>query len=102
MDIVKIAYERYKLDWMIGHGHTLEELMCHLDMMQEEEDSTTVSSLYNDWEYGFGFGSEIWACLDEFMEYEFSDQEYMKLLLTEDQWEEYLEYVQKQKEEADE
>ena len=48
MDIVKIAYEKYKLDWMISHGHTLEELVHELSIMQKEEDSTTVLSLYED------------------------------------------------------
>lgn len=94
MNIVKIAYEKYKLDWMIGHDHTLEELIGHLDMMQEEEDSTTVSSLYKDWEYGFGFGSEIWASHDEFMDYEFYDKDYMKALLKEDEWEAYIQYIE--------
>ena len=98
MNIVKVAYEKYKLDWMIGHGHTLEELMCYLNLMQEEEDSSTVSTLYEDGEYGFGFGGEIWACHDEFMEYEFSDQEYMKLLLTEEEYEAYLEYAKENSE----
>jgi len=93
MDITKIAYEKYKLDWMIGHGHTLEELMCELDLMQEEEDSLTVSTLYKDWEYGFGFGNEIWASYDEFMDYCFSDKKYMKALLTEDELEMYEEYT---------
>lgn len=93
MDIVKIAYEKYKLDWMIGHGHTLEELMHELNLMQEEENSSTVSSLYKDWEYGFGFGGEIWACHDEFMEYEFSDKDYMKALLTKDEYDMYMVYA---------
>ena len=35
MDIVKIAYEKYKLDWMISHGHTLEELVHELSIMQK-------------------------------------------------------------------
>lgn len=93
MDITKIAYEKYKMDWMISHGHTLEELICELNLMQEEEDASTVSTLYKDWEYGFGFGSEIWACYDEFMDYEFTDKKYMKSLLTEDELEMYEEYI---------
>ena len=93
MNIVKIAYEKYKLDWMIGHDHTLYELMCHLDIMQEEEDKTAVYSLYKDWEYGFGFNGEMWACYDEFMDYVFYDKNYMKALLKEDEWNAYLQYI---------
>lgn len=87
MDIVKIAYEKYKLDWMISHGHTLEELV------HEEEDSTTVLSLYEDWEYEFGFGSEIWACYDEFIECEFLDIDYIKNILTKHEYDIYLVYI---------
>ena len=93
MEIVKIAYEKYKLDWMISHGHTLEELMHELNIMQKEENSSTISSLYEDWEYGFGFGGEIWACYDEFIECEFFDIDYMKNILTKHEYDVYLAYV---------
>lgn len=93
MDIVKIAYEKYKLDWMISHGHTLEELVHELSIMQKEEDSTTVLSLYEDWEYEFGFGSEIWACYDEFIECEFLDIDYIKNILTKHEYDIYLIYI---------
>lgn len=90
MDIKKIAYEKYKLDWMIAHGYTLADIMNELNDMQEEEPDTCVSNLFSDWEYEFGFGSEIWACYDEFLEYEFNDKDYMKSLLNEDEYKEYL------------
>lgn len=93
MDITQIAYERYKLDWMIQHKFTLNDLMHELDLMQEEEDATAVSSLYRDWEYGFGFGSEIWASYEEFMDSEFLDGEYMKVLLTASEYILYVKYV---------
>ena len=93
MDIVNIAYEKYKLDWMISHGHTLEELMHELNIMQKEENSSTVSNLYEDWEYGFGFSGEIWVCYDEFIECEFLNIDYMKNILTKHEYDVYLAYV---------
>lgn len=90
MDIKKIAYEKYKLDWMIAHGYTFADIMNELNDMQEEEPDTCVSNLFSDWEYEFGFGSEIWVCYDEFLEYEFNDKDYMKSLLNEDEYKEYL------------
>jgi hypothetical protein len=90
MNIKQIAYEKYKLDWLLKHGHTLMDLMEQLDEMQEESDeSVSVSQLFIDWEYGFGFGSEIWACYQEFIDNEYQDAGYMKQLLT---WEEYEKY----------
>lgn len=88
MDIKKIAYEKYRLDWMLKHGYTLTNLMNELDSMQEENEDT-VSQLFIDWEYGFGFGSEIWVCFDEFIDNEYQDKGYMKQLLN---WEEYEKY----------
>lgn len=90
MDIRKIAYEKYKLNWMMEHGYTLADIMNELNDMQEEEPDTCVSNLFSDWEYEFGFESEIWACYDEFLEYEFNDKDYMKSLLNEDEYKEYL------------
>lgn len=89
MNIKQIAYEKYKLDWMLKHGHTLSDLMHELDMMQEENQDDSASQLFIDWEYGFGFGSEIWVCFDEFIDNEYQDAGYMKQLLT---WEEYEAY----------
>jgi len=62
------AYEQFKLQWMIDHGFTLSDLMEELDKMQEENPDATVSSLFDDWEYGYGFASEVWPCYEEFME----------------------------------
>lgn len=89
MNIKEIAYERYKLDWLMRHGYTLVDLMNELDKMQEENPNDSVSQLFVDWEYGFGFGSEIWVCFDEFIDSEYQDKSYMKQLLN---WEEYEKY----------
>lgn len=96
MDITRIAYERYKLDWMIQHKFTLNDLIRELELMQEDENATSLaslSSLYRGWEYRFGFGSEIWARYEEFMDSEFLDGEYMKVLLTASEYILYVKYV---------
>ena len=89
MNIKEIAYERYKLDWLLSHGYTLADLMNELDQMQEESPDDSVSQLFTDWEYGFGFGNEIWACYEEFLESEYQNAFYMLQLLS---WEEAEEY----------
>ena len=89
MNIKQIAYEKYKLDWLLKHGYTLTDLINELDKMQEENPDDSVSQLFIDWEYGFGFGSEIWACYEEFLDNEYLDMGYMRQLLN---WEEYEKY----------
>lgn len=89
MDIKKIAYEKYRLDWMIAHGHSIIELMKELELMRQEDPERSLLSLFEDWEYGYGFSSEVWACYDEFLETEYQDESYMKALLTESEYELY-------------
>lgn len=88
MNIKKIAYEKYKLDWMLHHGYTLEDLVGALsDYMEEVNEDLVV--VFDVWESDCGFGSEIWVCFDEFIDSEYQDMGYMKQLLT---WNEYEKY----------
>ena len=89
MNIKEIAYERYKLDWLLKHGYTLTDLMNELDKCQEENPDDSVSQLFVDWEYGFGFGGEVWACYQEFLENEYQDILYMMHLLSVEESVEY-------------
>lgn len=97
MDITRIAYEKYKLRWMIDHECTLADLISELDVMQEEFSDCTVSQMFADWEFGYGFASEIWACYEEFMENEFLNKDYMMSILTPCERYEYICYMQKGK-----
>lgn len=87
MDIKKIAYEKYKLDWMLHHGYTLTDLMNELESLRDDTDP--INLLFIFWEEEYGFGSEIWVCYQEFLDNEYLDEGYMKQLLT---WEEYEKY----------
>ena len=93
MDITRVAYEKYKLQWMINHGYTLTDLVKELNIMQKENPDDKVSQLFDDWEFGYGFGSEIWACYDEFMENEFQNPYYMCQILTCSEFDAYVEYI---------
>lgn len=65
------TYERYKLEWMIAHGYSLQDLIRALTEYQyddpEDSDriSTPINDLFAEWGHDAGFGSEIWACKDE-------------------------------------
>ena len=68
-------YEKFKLQWMIDHGYTLFDLIHELQMMIDESDGESLKELFEDWEYGFGFNSEIWPCYDEWLDYDGSDED---------------------------
>ena len=88
MDIKKIAYEKYKLDWMLKHGYTLGNLIDELSYYMEEANEDIVI-VFDVWESDYGFGSEIWVGFAEFIDSEYQDKGYMKQLLN---WEEYEKY----------
>ena len=90
MDIKKIAYEKYKLDWMLHHGHTLEDMINSLsDCIEESNEDLIV--VFDVWESDYGFGSEIWVCFDEFIDNEYQNKGYMWKLLN---WQEYAKYLE--------
>ncbi len=73
-------YQKYQLQWMIGHGYSLDDLIQELTNMQyddpEDSDriSTPISELYDEWIIDVGFGSEIWACEGEWEQCEAIDK----------------------------
>ena len=68
-------YERFKLRWMFDHGFTLKNLIQELDKLREESDpDESLESIFSDWEFGYGFGSEIWPCFQEYLECEGAEQ----------------------------
>ena len=74
----KQAYEIFRLQWMIDHGYSLEDLVRNLESMilEDENESgvrTDLPSLFQDWEFGIGFDGSIWPCYQEFLENEYLD-----------------------------
>lgn len=65
-------YEKFQLQWMIDHGHSLRELLEELERVQYDDPendahiSTPVTELFVEWERDRGFGSEIWPCEAEY------------------------------------
>lgn len=90
MNIKKVAYEKYKLDWMLSHGYTLKDLVSELSYYIEEsnEDCATV---FDVWESDYGFNGEIWVCYEEFLDNEYQDKEYMQTILSDTEFKQYCE-----------
>ena len=69
-------YEQFKLKWMLEHGHTLKELIDELEELREESDpDETLQDIFDEWEFGYGFGSEIWPCYEEYLDCEGAAEE---------------------------
>ena len=74
MDQERKAYERFRLQWMLDHGRTLSELIGELQKLRDEGDpEMSLQALFRDWEFGYGFGSEIWPCYEEFLGSEYPE-----------------------------
>lgn len=90
MDIKHIAYEKYRLDWMLQHGYTLSDLIDVLSELQKEDPSMSLYECLDDLELITGFKGVVWVCYPEFLNNEYQDEEYMKQLLTKSEYEEYI------------
>ena len=91
--INRTTYERYQLDWMISHGHSLEELFSIMDGIwgdDEYPDDHCPSDCFEDFESDTGFGGELYVCYEEFLGAEYQNKAYVKTLLSP---EEYIVYL---------
>ena len=74
MDSKQKQYEEFRLRWMLDHGHTLPELIGELQKLREEgAPELSLQSVFSDWEFRYGFGSEIWPCYEEFLDCEYRE-----------------------------
>ena len=100
------CWRKYQLDWMMSHGYNLcdilnsmkEIMKFGLECSEECIDANSVTEFLdetvNDFMYESGFNGDMFACFNEFLDYEYNDEEYMSHLLDEtefEQWENYME-----------
>ena len=65
------AYNRFKLEWMLEHGFSLDDLIDGLEKSQlDSQTGDTIRDIYEDWELFHGFDSEIWSSASEYFENE--------------------------------
>ena len=84
-----IAYQRYQQDW-IRNRHYSEAFLQRIHKEHEEYFQVNRCISFAEYIDEFGFEGECYACIDEFLESEYLDETYMKSLLDE---KEYLEYL---------
>lgn len=96
------CYELYQLDWLMTHGHSLQDVFKVLREGYIENCSsgnidggTNCDEDFDAMEEYFkeqGFNGEIFACEEEFYDNEYQDKDYMMHLLPEDMLEQYNNY----------
>lgn len=62
-------YQKYKLQWLIYHNYSLDDLIQELEDYINQESSDikiNLSKAFEEWESDIGFKSEIYACEEEF------------------------------------
>lgn len=100
MDIVTLAYTLYKIDWLrhISHDRIADLVKNYYDAVAEAYPN---SKERPDPEYGlsdyfedYGFDGETYDSYTVFVYGKFLDKDYMKTLLNEKQYCEYLKYYE--------
>lgn len=62
-------YEKYQLQWMIDHNHSLTDLIQELEdyLNQDLTDvKINLTQAFEEWELDNGFNSEIYVCEEEY------------------------------------
>lgn len=83
------AYERYQLDWLKNHNFSITDLLQEIESIPFSREVNIVEDKLAAFEE-IGFNGELYVCFNEFLDNEFQDKDYMKFLLTKEEFEEYL------------
>lgn len=59
-------YQEFKLEWLLDHDYTLEDLISVLASIQEETGAELVE-VFSDFEEEFGFNSDIYPSFNEWL-----------------------------------
>lgn len=80
MNISKLCYELYKVDWKrshITHDIEMDNIKDYYEGLVDSDDEYT----YEDYVFEFGYDGMLYACYDEFLNAEYLDKEYIRYLL---------------------
>ena len=83
-------YELYQLDWLMSHGYSLMDVALGIaaesvvaDRLEHGCDSIgdVVELGSTTWMESVGLCGACWVCFDEFFDYEYKDESYIKSLV---------------------
>lgn len=84
MNIRKLCYELYKIDWKYSHMITKEREMDSIKDYYEGLIDNYIEYTYEDYIEEFGYNGELYVCFEEFCDAEYYDVDYMCTLLDND------------------
>ncbi len=88
--IATIAYEKYKKAWVKERNYSPEFLAKIRAEYEEVVRELQEPVCFEEYIDENGVGGECYVCFDEFLETEYQDMEYMKKLLSEEEFQKYL------------
>lgn len=88
------CYKKYQLDWMAVRNIGVSDLLnlCRQIMVEATIDGDLDSDMNAAWDQteqllnDHGFGGEMYACFNEFVDCEYQDPSYMRHLLSDDDY----------------
>ena len=94
MNISKLCYELYKIDWKYSHITKYTEMdnikNYYECLITDNIDSKEYT--YNDYLEEVGYDGELYVCYDEFLDNEYLEEDYIKELLNNEKlYKNYLE-----------
>ena len=84
MNIRKLCYELYKIDWKHSHMITKEREMDSIKDYYEGLVDNDSEYTYEDYIEEFGYNGELYVCFEEFCDAEYYNVDYMRTLLDND------------------
>ena len=81
MNISKLGYELYRIDWMrrISADRQMDAIKDYYEGLVDETEYS-----FDDYIYEFGYDGELYVCYEEFVNAEYLDEYYMKELFNND------------------
>lgn len=83
MDISRLCYELYKIDWKHSHMITMEREMDSLKNYYEELEDEEYT--YEEYLEDTGYNGELYVCYEEFCDMDYHEKQYMCELLANDE-----------------
>ena len=84
IEISKVAYQRYKDDWIATHTSESDRRQAQAEYLEYQEECNRLdqeADSFDEWIEDVGYGGSIYVCYDEFCDIEYHDKAYMRDLL---------------------
>lgn len=88
-----LAYDLYKLDWEQQHNINTQIKMDNIQNYYDEIrhcNKSKASYTYNEYLEEFGYNGELYSSFDEFIDNEYQDEEYMRSILNDENYNLYI------------